>query len=95
MIDKRVRAAADLIAMDTAFGRGHSVLAELAKAISLAQAHVGIEARVLCDNLLDMAKAIMTLSQAEKDFGFVYNETEETYDLSNGSCVRIVYKSGK
>lgn len=96
MRDNTLSASLDLLSMDIAFGRGKDILVELSKALTIAQQNSGVEARVICKNMLDLFTAHHALDVGVgPELGFTWNKAESVYELSNGSCIRVVSEATK
>jgi hypothetical protein len=91
-------AKAELAMLDAAAtarnGAGQDkVVVEVAKALTLATENAGIEARVICYNIQHL-KESMDLLAGERcaKFGGVWNRTERTLELPNGSSVVAMFQ---
>ena len=79
----------DLDAMTEGF-ECEPVLAEVSKAITVAQTHPDIEARVVCRTLDQAVDAVMALSGfATKEPGATFKPSDLSIELSNGSAVVV------
>jgi hypothetical protein len=89
-----ISADIDLCAMDAIYGRGNDVTVECAKAVTVAQTNAGVEAKIVVYNARDFARAADVMSgKGATMLGFRFRETTNAFELPNGSCVTIYYRS--
>lgn len=85
-----IKASIELRELDAAFGVGVDTHAEVAKAITIAQLHRDVEAKVCCKNMVQALDAHLLLGgKSGKSLGLVYRESSHTYELPNGSAVSV------
>ena len=72
---------------------GSPALLETSKAITAAQMHPDIEARVICKSVEDAVEALLILSgPTMKEFGGKFYISRRTLELPNGSAVVVKYE---
>jgi hypothetical protein len=69
------------------------VLAETSKAITVAQLHPDIEARVVCKTIDDAVEAMLILEgNVCRDIGGTFSVSTRTLELPNGSAVVVKFE---
>jgi rhodanese-related sulfurtransferase len=67
---------------------------EVSKALTVAQLHKDIEARVICDTVLDVYRAVKMLKQATlSNFDGKWDQETRTLELPNGSAVVVKFQA--
>lgn len=84
----------ELTGLDVIYGRGRSTIVEVTKAVTVAVMHGGVEAKVICKRAHQLLEAHALLSgKSAEDMGIKWNDTEEVYELPNGSAIRVTVEA--